>query len=78
MSTDLVKVSLILNFNLLILRYCSDKRKINIRKSPILMVLSTSLEILRIDLSLRESFCNHRLIESLRLLASSRPVSFPS
>jgi hypothetical protein len=39
--------------------------------------LALNLEILRIDLSLRESFCNHRLVENLRLLASSRPVSFP-
>jgi hypothetical protein len=39
--------------------------------------LVLNLEILRIDLSLPESFCNHRLIKSLRLLASSRPISFP-
>jgi hypothetical protein len=35
------------------------------------------LDILQIDLSLRESFSDSRLVESVRLLASSRAVSFP-
>jgi hypothetical protein len=35
--------------------------------------LLLKLEILRIDLSLRESFCNHRLIEGLGLLSRIDP-----
>jgi hypothetical protein len=53
--------------------------EINIRKIA-RHDLVLQLKILRIDFSfleLRESFCDNSLVESLRLLASSRPVSFP-